>query len=53
MTDSAGTAAYHVGNPPGSRAIVTRYGVDILDIRLRQISTQDHNALHAYIVPQF
>jgi protein-tyrosine phosphatase len=44
MTDSAGTAAYHVGNPPDPRAIVTaaRYGVDILGYQARQISTQDY-----------
>jgi len=44
MTDSAGTAAYHVGNPPDPRAIVTaaRYGVDISGYQARQIATQDY-----------
>lgn len=41
--DSAGTAAYHVGEPPDRRAIATaaRYGVDISHYRGRQIEQAD------------
>ena len=41
--DSAGTAAYHVGEPPDHRAIATaaRYGVDIRHYRGRQIEQAD------------
>jgi len=44
VTDSAGTAAYHVGNPPDPRAIVTaaRYGADILGYQARQIAERDY-----------
>ena len=44
VADSAGTAAYHVGNPPDPRSIVTaaRYGVDILDYQARQIGPKDY-----------
>ncbi len=42
-TDSCGTAAYHVGNPPDPRSIETaaRYGTDISDLRGRQLSDDD------------
>lgn len=43
MTDSAGTAAYHVGNPPDprSQAIAREYGYPIDDLRARQVQPQD------------
>ena len=42
--DSAGTAAYHVGDPPDPRAIITaaRYGIDILHYQGRQIEPRDY-----------
>ena len=42
-TDSAGTAAYHVGSPPDSRAQAEalRRGVDISDLRGRQANVGD------------
>ncbi|UIP05962.1 low molecular weight phosphotyrosine protein phosphatase [Erythrobacter sp. SDW2] len=42
-TDSAGTAAYHVGEPPDPRSIATaaRYGIDIAHYRGRQIEAAD------------
>ena len=44
--DSAGTADYHVGEPPDARAIRTarRYGVDISGLRGRQASSADFHA---------
>lgn len=41
--DSAGTHAYHVGNPPDSRAIdvAARNGVNIAGLRARQVSMED------------
>jgi protein-tyrosine phosphatase len=44
VADSAGTAAYHVGNAPDPRSIVTaaRYGVDILGYQGRQIAERDY-----------
>ncbi len=41
--DSAGTGAWHVGNPPDERAQATalRHGVDISDLRARQICAED------------
>ena len=47
--DSAGTAAYHVGEPPDPRsiAIAARHGVDIAHYRGRQIVTDDfHRFTH-------
>ena len=42
-TDSAGTAGYHIGEPPDPRAIETasRHGVDISEGRGRQLSERD------------
>ena len=42
-TDSAGTADYHVGDPPDPRAIATAkaHGVDITELRGRQFSADD------------
>jgi protein-tyrosine phosphatase len=41
--DSAGTHAYHVGNPPDSRALETgrRRGLDFADLRARQVVSAD------------
>ena len=41
--DSAGTAAYHVGEPPDPRSIATalEYGIDIRHYRGRQIAVED------------
>ena len=43
MADSAGTAAYHVGDPPDPRAvrIAARHGSDIAHYRGRQIAPAD------------
>ncbi|NVK75199.1 low molecular weight phosphotyrosine protein phosphatase [Marinomonas sp. CT5] len=43
--DSAGTAAYHVGNPPDSRSIKTlqRAGIDISQQKARQVTSADFN----------
>jgi protein-tyrosine phosphatase len=43
LVDSAGTAAYHVGNPPDPRAIATAAanGIDIAGQRARQIDRDD------------
>ena len=42
-TESAGTAGSHVGEAPDRRAIATmrRFGIDISDLRARQVSAQD------------
>ena len=41
--DSAGTSGYHVGERPDPRAtkIALHYGVDLRDLRARQVSMQD------------
>ena len=41
--DSAGTAAYHVGNSPDPRSIqiAKKYGIDINTQRARQFTTED------------
>ena len=41
--DSAGTAAYHVGNPPDSRSQIAalKRGYDLSNLRARQIDMQD------------
>jgi protein-tyrosine phosphatase len=43
LADSAGTAGYHIGEPPDPRAIRTaaRFGIDIAGYRGRQASTAD------------
>jgi protein-tyrosine phosphatase len=49
--DSAGTAGYHIGDPPDPRAIRTaqRHGVDIASYRGRQVSPQDfHDFTHIF-----
>lgn len=41
--DSAGTHAYHVGDPPDARSVraAARRGYDLSDLRARQLSTYD------------
>lgn len=43
MVDSAGTAAYHVGELPDSRSIevARKYGIDLTDQRARKFTVQD------------
>lgn len=43
MADSAGTAAYHVGNPPDPRSIseAARHGIDIGHYKARQLAQSD------------
>ncbi len=49
--DSAGTHAYHVGNPPDNRAQATaqRRGIDLADLRARQVSQADF-IQHDYVL---
>ncbi len=44
--DSAGTGAWHVGNPPDPRAVTeaASRGIDLSDLRARQITSQDFHA---------
>lgn len=41
--DSAGTANYHVGDPPDRRsiAVAKKYGIDILNLKGRQFEVRD------------
>ena len=41
--DSCGTGSWHIGKPPDARAMeaASRRGIDISDLRARQISEQD------------
>ena len=50
-TDSAGTHAYHIGNPPDARATATSLArdVDMADLRARQVCEADFE-LFDYIV---
>ncbi|HJW45067.1 MAG TPA: low molecular weight protein-tyrosine-phosphatase [Lysobacter sp.] len=43
VLDSAGTGAWHVGQPPDRRAIATtaRHGIEIADLRARQLASED------------
>ena len=43
LIDSAGTHAYHVGNPPDNRALVVgeRRGIELHDLRARRVSPED------------
>jgi protein-tyrosine phosphatase len=47
-TDSAGTHDYHIGDPPDprARAAARRRGVDISDLRGRQIARADFEHFH-------
>jgi protein-tyrosine phosphatase len=44
IVDSAGTAGYHIGNPPDHRMIQTakENGIDISGLRARQFTSQDY-----------
>ena len=48
VTDSAGTHAYHVGEPPDRRAQSTAVsrGIDISDIRARRVLADDFEQFH-------
>ena len=43
VVDSVGTGAWHIGQPPDPRAIATaaRHGIDISDLRGRQLARDD------------
>lgn len=43
FVDSAGTSAYHVGEPPDPRsiAVAARHGIDIRSLRARQLAPDD------------
>lgn len=43
VVDSAGTAGYHIGNPPDKRsiAVARKYGLDITNQRCRKFSRLD------------
>ena len=51
MTDSAGTHAYHIGNPPDARATATAFAraIDMTDLRARQVCEPDFDRFN-YIV---
>ena len=49
IVDSAGTGGWHAGEPPDRRAlaVAARHGVDISDLRARQVTRDDfHNFDH-------
>ncbi len=48
IIDSAGTHAYHVGNPPDPRAqaAARRRGIDLGEQRARRVSPDDFSAFH-------
>ncbi|MGB0779520.1 MAG: low molecular weight protein-tyrosine-phosphatase [Flavobacteriaceae bacterium] len=50
--DSAGTAAYHVGNPPDKRsiAVAQQFGIDISQQRARQFKKDDFNSFDLIFV---
>ncbi|NOU02992.1 MAG: low molecular weight phosphotyrosine protein phosphatase [Novosphingobium sp.] len=51
--DSAGTAAYHVGEPPDPRAqaVARAHGADIADLRGRQLVAEDfHRFTHVLVM---
>lgn len=43
LVDSAGTHDYHIGDPPDRRSTATaqRYGVDLAELRARQVTKAD------------
>lgn len=43
QVDSAGTHDYHIGDPPDRRSVATaqRYGVDLAELRARQVTKAD------------
>lgn len=53
--DSAGTAAYHTGNPPDSRsiAIANKYGISIQNQKARPFIKEDFNIFYKiYVMDQ-
>ena len=48
--DSAGTHAYHIGNPPDSRSQKTarKYDIDLSNQRARQVHESDFLLLRSY-----
>lgn len=53
FVDSAGTAGYHVGNPPDSRSIdvARKYGLDISFQKCRKFTRQDFQEFdHIYVM---
>jgi protein-tyrosine phosphatase len=51
--DSAGTAAYHIGNHPDPRsiAVAKKHGIDISAFRARQFTSEDFkNFSHIYVM---
>ena len=48
QTDSAGTHAYHIGEPPDRRAQSTavKRGIDISDLRARKVTGVDFDEFH-------
>jgi protein-tyrosine phosphatase len=46
LVDSAGTHDYHIGDPPDRRSVATaqRYGVDLAELRARQVTKADFAA---------
>ncbi|SDQ68858.1 low molecular weight protein-tyrosine-phosphatase [Flagellimonas zhangzhouensis] len=53
FVDSAGTAGYHVGNPPDSRSIdvARKYGLDISFQKCRKFTPQDFQEFdHIYVM---
>tara|TARA_B100000809_G_scaffold266760_2_gene331308 strand:- start:42597 stop:43052 length:456 start_codon:yes stop_codon:yes gene_type:complete len=56
FVDSAGTAAYHIGNLPDYRSIdiAKKYGIDITDQRASAFSKNDFDAFdYIYVMDQF
>ena len=51
VIDSAGTHAYHIGNPPDARstAIALAHDIDMTDLRARQVCEADFEQYH-YVV---
>jgi protein-tyrosine phosphatase len=55
VVDSAGTAAYHVGNPPDPRsiAVAKQNGIPISQFRARKFTREDFkNFNHIYVMDQ-
>jgi len=55
IVDSAGTAAYHVGNPPDPRsiAVAKQKGIDLSGYRARKFTKEDFkNFDHIYVMDQ-
>ena len=52
FVDSAGTANYHIGNPPDKRsvAVAKKYGVDISHLKGRQFTPSDFDTFHYIFV---